>query len=236
MLVTKSLNRNYLTARNWSNRNKSGKNYYQLVNRIRNFLNLLSGNNVVDMLNCVLAKQDLANLSQKYTNALSGIAVHVNKRTKLKQRHYFIRPLRQANLTLKEIKEIGFKCGKSLWKTCLNKSERLEGGRPEIPETIKDGINNHMENVSSEAANRLIKERIVGPNLPNLGIYDGNIRSDIEKRLISVRNRFHTIRESKKLYDDIYEQVNGKKISYSTFLKYIQKKYKKPKGLSDLCN
>lgn len=235
MLITKALTKNYSAAKTWSKRVKSGRKYYQLVGQIKNFLNQLSGNDVVDMLQCVLSKQDLSNLAQKYTNALSGIALHVNKRVKQKQKHYFIRPLRQANFKLKEVNDLGFECGKSLWNTCMDSSERLKGGRPSLSDDIKNNINTHMEHNSTEAANRIIRERIVGPNLPNVGIYKGVLKRDIEKRIIPVRNRLHTIRESKKIYDNIYEERNGKKIPYSTFLKYVQRKFKKPKGLSDLC-
>jgi len=75
-------------------------------------------------------------ISQKYISALNGLANTVNKRVKTKQKHDFIRPLRQADLTLSNIKDLGFNCGKELWKNCHDERPRLQGGRPVLDDYI----------------------------------------------------------------------------------------------------
>jgi hypothetical protein len=157
----------------------------------------------------------------------------------LKNKHNFIRPLRSATLTLSQAKKLGFNCGKRLWINSVFDKERLPGGRPTLEQNIQNDINDHFESITYDAANRTIKERIIGPYLPLNGVYNGikkpKIKRLIEKNLITVRNRRSTLREAKILFDDKHQNEYGRKIPFQTFRKYINKKYKKPKRLSDLC-
>ncbi len=119
-----------------------------------------------------------------------------------KQKHYYIRPLRQANLTLANIKDLGFNCGKDLWENCLDDRERLLGGRPIIDDKIQTDIENHMHSITNVAANRTIQQRIIGPYLPLHGEYNGikkpKVKRLIEKKLDSSPiSKLHIKRDEK---------------------------------------
>jgi len=49
------------------------------------------------------------------------------KKTKLKNRHNLVRPLREAGFTMKEVREFGTKVSAKLWKSCLNDTPRNLG-------------------------------------------------------------------------------------------------------------
>jgi hypothetical protein len=81
-------------------------------------------------------KQALTNLVSKkilsFETKFFFIYITLNKnehyqKTKLKQRHHIIRPLKSANIKYKEVRRLGFNASKSLWRTCLNKTERKLG-------------------------------------------------------------------------------------------------------------
>jgi hypothetical protein len=58
------------------------------------------------------------------------IILHKNEhyhKTALKKRHHIIRPLKSANLKYKEVRRLGFNASKSLWRTCMNMTERSLG-------------------------------------------------------------------------------------------------------------
>jgi hypothetical protein len=239
MQITRVLNNQFVPAKNWNNRNKTSSKHKLLIRKIRNFLDMLSGYDMLSMLHDVLSTQERSSLCRKYVDALNGIAKTVNRRVEVKRKHYFIRPLRLAALTLSNINELGFECGKQLWKNCLSDNERLPGGRPRLDEKIQTDIENHFESITSIAANRTIQERVIGPYLPIQGKYSGikkpKIKRLIEKNLITVRNRSSTLREAKMLFDNKHQNEYGRKLPFQTFIKYIHKKYKRPKRLSDLC-
>jgi hypothetical protein len=108
-----------------------------------------------------------------------------------------------------------------------------------LDKNIQTEIENHMETVTSVAANRTVKERVIGPYVPIHVRYHGikkpKIKRLIEKNVITVRNRNITLREAKTQFDEKYQLEYGRIIPYQTFLKYIHKKYKRPKRISDLC-
>jgi hypothetical protein len=139
----------------WSNRKRrdqSGKllrNIREMSNQVRNVLQLISGNDMVAMLNgnklffkiiqphCSINKiinvidvlycNDLESLiPSKYKNSLVNMALHYNK-TNLKNRHHIIRPFRAANFRYSYMKRVGFKVSRPLWNSCLNSTERNLG-------------------------------------------------------------------------------------------------------------
>ena len=110
----------------WKERNKKSGNFNKLIKRIRNFMVQISGNDLISMLLDILNKGDKEILFQKYIKALNGISVYANK-SKQKNKHHFIRPLRRAEMSLNDVKNIGFNCSKGLWKSCLNECERNLG-------------------------------------------------------------------------------------------------------------
>jgi hypothetical protein len=239
MQILRVLNNEYIAGKNWSQRNKTSSKFKILIRKIKHFLNLMSGFDLLNMIKDLLSDEEIRIISQKYVSALNGLANTINKRVKTKQKHDFIRPLRLSDLTLSNIKDLGFNCGKELWKNCLDERPRLQGGRPVLDENIQAEIENHMETITSVAANRTIRERVIGPYLPIQGRYHGikkpKIKRLFENNLITVRNRNSTLREAKTQFDEKYQLEYGRKIPYQTFLKYIHKKYKRPKRISDLC-
>lgn len=58
-------------------------------------------------------------------------------KTNLKERHNFVRPLRKAGLTHKEVLNLGFGVSDNLWKSCLNEEERNLGGGCSIDTDLK---------------------------------------------------------------------------------------------------
>ncbi len=144
MQITRVLNKQFVPGKNWSNRNKTCSKFKILIHKIRNFLETLSGFDMLSMLQDILSAEERFSLSLKYVHVLKGIAKTVNRRVEVKQKHHFIRPLRLAALTLSNVNELGFECGKQLWKNCLFDHERLPGGRPRLDEKIQNDIENHF--------------------------------------------------------------------------------------------
>jgi hypothetical protein len=63
MQVIRILNQVYLPGKYWSNRNKTSRKFKLLVLKIRNFLNLLSGNDLVSMIKDVLLDEEKETIS-----------------------------------------------------------------------------------------------------------------------------------------------------------------------------
>ncbi len=103
MLVTKILNNRYTPAKRWSTR-RNASSFLQLKLKIRNILNLLSGNDIINMLKSVLNREELYEISKIFVDSLKRIAENVNSKIKFKQKHKFIRPLRLAGLKKKKFK------------------------------------------------------------------------------------------------------------------------------------
>ena len=123
-----------------------------------------------------------------------------------KCRKEFLFPMKNANFSLKQTRELNFNATSYLWTKCLNTLANNVGGRlPLKGELIKE-INQHCKKNSSIAANKYLKK----------------IKSNAYYRnttFKSLYNRFN-LRE---------------KLSHSTFYKYSRKEFKKPKRLSDMC-
>jgi hypothetical protein len=159
---------------------------------------------------------------------------------KLKEKHNFIRPLRKAGFSRAEVNELGFNCGKLMWTKCLNERKRNLGGRPHIPEERSLAIKNHLESISHEASNRILKKFVYTDYIPNENETEMK-KKEIKARRIRER-KIETVKylnnskiAAKFLFDRLPGRENEKKIPYSTFLKYIDKKYKKVRRLTDLC-
>ena len=141
------------------------------------------------------------------TNALKHIS-YIYKDAKPKKKYQFIRSMRLAGFGFDKTNFLGFKTGKFLWKTCLEPTERRHGGRLALKkQEIYEQINSHMNKLSSIAANRfLIKDQV---------------------------NAFHRETSFSEAYNLFIK--NGPKISYSAFMKNTQRKYKKFRKATDLC-
>lgn len=159
MEVVRILSNNFFQAMKWSDRNRIF--IYDLKDKIRNYLNSLSGNDIVSMLNDILDVSEKEELSIKYIDALKNMSKAVNDVSIVsqKKKHNFIRPLRQSGITFSQAKEFGFQFGSILWKSCLNDNERNLGGRPLTSNNIISKIKKHMEKYSTIGANRMVKIR-----------------------------------------------------------------------------
>ena len=63
---------------------------------------------------------------KKYQNALKGFS-EMHNNAKLKERHRYIFPLREAGITLVHARKLGFKTSYWVWKRCFDRSERSKG-------------------------------------------------------------------------------------------------------------
>jgi hypothetical protein len=158
MEVTRILNQNYPPTNQWRNRNKKSGYFSKLRQRIRIFLNSLSGNDLPSMIADVLTKDELVTLQFKHAQALRLISQAVNNRKviKSKSKHHFIRPARLAGLSLREVKDLGFVCDKKLWASCLDTNERHQGGRKRTDAELVEEIKVHMESLTNIGANRTV--------------------------------------------------------------------------------
>lgn len=73
-----------------------------------------------------MTTQQIEDLIPEYTKGFNNLAKYYQK-IKLKKRHHFIRHLRNAGFTFKQLKKFEFKLSKKLWNNCLNESERNPG-------------------------------------------------------------------------------------------------------------
>lgn len=186
------------------------------------------------MLKDVLSNQEKEEImEEKYKKALLNFSL-IYKNTKSKNKHPFIRALKQAGFTKKECLSFNFKCGKKLWKSCMKTSDRdlgLDnyfliflfkivitnyhnlGGQPKISKDLAMAVNHHMKNVSQIASNRTVMVIDSNKIKQNIPVRYSNISWIEAYKSFSYRNE----------------------LSFSTFYKYIDKIYKKPHRKTDLC-
>jgi hypothetical protein len=78
MQILRVLNNQYNAGKNWSQRNKTSSKFKILIRKIKNFLNLMSGYDLLNMIKDLLSEEEIMNISQKYVSALNGLANTVN--------------------------------------------------------------------------------------------------------------------------------------------------------------
>jgi hypothetical protein len=240
MSVTRILLNAYNFATRWSDRENTTGYFKILKQRVRRFLISLSGDDVSSMLSDVLTKEEISNVASKYVNALRYISEAVNNNSiiKPKKRHHIIRPLRLAGITKREVNELGFRCGKKLWKSCLNRNERNLAGRPRLPLILVNEIKEHMQSLSNIASNRSVIIRTFADRNPTLYYKKKTIR----KQYVSARYRETTLNDAFKQFkekaQDINDDLRERRLSIplSTFKYKIDSRYKTPFRLTDLCH
>ena len=239
MHASRILNQDYIDEPAWTTRNKTSGSFYRLKQKIKRLLISLSGNDVSSMIKDVLTADELKEISSNYIIALKKISKSVNDKTitKSKEKHFYIRSLRESGIHFQEVKELGFKCSTFLWKSSLDNRRRNLGGAPRLPIEITNEIINHMEDISEIAANRSAKLIDYEQRNP-VFLYKKKKHSE---RYVNAMYRQTTIRDSYKQFlvlartiDDNFN-LRRKNIKYSTFYKYIDKRFKKPFKLTDLC-
>ncbi len=239
MSIIRVLSNVYNLATRWSTRANTNGYFRLLKQRIRQFLINLSGDEITDMLKDVLTKPEISSLSAKYLNALREISVAVNNSSiiKPKRKHHFIRPLRLAGITKRQVNELGFRCGKKLWRSCLNRNGRHLGGRSRMPNDLINEIREHMENLSNIAANKTIVIRTFSQRDPCV---------NYKKKTISKRNhvamyRQTTLNEAFRQFKEQAQNLNPElrdrrlNLNFSVFHKKVGPIFKKPFKLTDLC-
>ena len=187
------------------------------------------------MLIDILKKGDKEILFQKYIKALNGISVYANK-SKQKNKHHFIRPLRRAEMSLNDVKNIGFNCSKGLWKSCLNECERNLGGRKLVPYNLVIELHEHMKTISEISAYRPYVSRRFNQRFPTIAYK----KITISKTIKYVSHRQTTFKGAFLQYKNInfnkaYNPEN-KKMRFNSFYKYARFQYKKPFRPTDLCH
>jgi hypothetical protein len=78
MQILRVLNNQYNAGKNWSQRNKTSSKFKILIRKIKNFLNFMSGYDLLNMIKDLLSEEEIMNISQKYVSALNGLANTVN--------------------------------------------------------------------------------------------------------------------------------------------------------------
>ena len=139
----------------WSERSLL-KNKLAFLRKVITILNFISGDDLNSMLKDFFRYHFsiyLPSLTRERL-ALERIVKRLNVRIKPKNKHYFLRSIRQSGFSFGETKKLGFKFSKFLWNSCLNNRERNLGGRPGLPENLKLGITKHLENNSAPSSYR----------------------------------------------------------------------------------
>ena len=158
------------------------------------------------MLRNILTSDEINSIAQKHSDALKNYA-KLYHAEKSKTKFKLLYPLKYAKFTLEEAKKFNFKASMNLWASCSNKMDRNLGGRTCLSEMIVHDINKHMTNNSSIAANRYLKKLKTNARYTNSTYIEA----------------FNTFPMKNKL-------------TFSTFIRKMKKKYKKPHRYSDLCD
>lgn len=65
--------------------------------------------------------------NHRFKQALTLLSRPFNKFVKQKQKHFFIRPLKESGLKYNQAKILGFQFSKHIWATCMDSRERNKG-------------------------------------------------------------------------------------------------------------
>jgi hypothetical protein len=165
------------------------------------------------MINEILDYKHDPYVGEKEKIALNEFS-QLSNESKSKNRRYFIRPMRISGFTLAETKNLGFKCSKHLWKSCLLFTPKQKNGRKPLKQCYQQNINSFFESLSSTSSDRIVK----------IKDQDGN---KIDEIVRYIDTSFH----------EAYLNYGAKhQMCESTFRKYISKIYKKPYRWTVCCN
>ena len=130
----------------------------------------------------------------------------LSNESKMKNRRFFIRPMRISGFSFSETKRLGFKCSLHLWKSCILYLPKQKNGRKPLKHCYQQSINSFLDNLSATSSDRTVK----------IKDQDGNKTDEIVNYC---NTSFH---EAYVNYDYRHQMCE------STFRKYIPKIYKKP--------
>ncbi|CAF0925295.1 unnamed protein product, partial [Brachionus calyciflorus] len=218
------LTENVTTMKKWSNRfrvaSSNRKSWYlgKLKKQIRHILGIISGNDIIAMLKDVLHKKERKQLSfECYIDSLKNL-IDFYKSIKLKERHKFIRPIKNSGVCYSELRDMGFPVSRHLWESCEKSNERNKGGGKSISEDLKDSLNVYLQERSSIASNRLFINR--DPSHPEF-------RTNQSARYLEDQ------------YSELFKSFQfSSQLSFSSFYKYasLSGQFKKPFRLTDICD
>lgn len=203
--LDKILNIDFSKNLKWSNRRKRGGGFYLKKKQIRKILDLISGEDLINMLKDVLTEEEKYFLSGKIGESFKKMNEIYNSKGNKKIKRDFLLKFKLAKLSIRKARKFGFKISSSIWK---EKSKFKKLGRPNLSKDMVQDIKEHLEALSEVASNRMIK---------------------INKQDISVRYLNTSFSEAYRSFKRKNE------LSFSTFYSYIGKQYKKPHRLTDLC-
>ena len=158
------------------------------------------------MLEDVLTSDDKNALAAKHFRALSLFGEMYNTKKK-KLKHKYLYPVRKAGFSILEAKNMNFLTNKYMWKSCLNRRKRNNGGHPKLDNSLIEKINSRVAENSTIAANRYLKKQN--------------------------QNALYRNSTLKEAYNNLPEK---NKLSYSSFYLHLDNRFKKPHRLSDLCD
>ena len=124
--LTFFLNSNFPLMKNWQERRFKNEGYHnKLLKDVRHVLRIISGDNIVAMLNCVLTKNEIEALTSNYRTAIKNIN-QISDQILPNKKYLLIRSLKQAKLSRNEARRLNFKFSNRLWKTCSNTTQRYK--------------------------------------------------------------------------------------------------------------
>jgi len=225
-------------------RDRSYKNRDNVLYKILKILKFLSGNDLYFMFydlfrySKTFESKYIARVSRE-SYALKKIALKLNSRIKPKNKHHFLRMFKYSGFSLEEVKDIGFKVGLKLWKTCSDKKERNVGGRPAISNVFKRLINEHFKNNSNPSSYRnavlikrkpLVKKKNEVKTLP---------RPQSTREIKNCHFLNNTISELQKSFpynrQTLWRGVPTLFPSRASFFRNRLANFKKPRLKTDLC-
>jgi hypothetical protein len=183
------------------------------------------------MIRDIFTKEELIfNLDLKSTRALMNISASVNETrlVKSKSKHYFIRPLRHAGFTKRQVNRLGFDCGKKLWRSCMNRRDRHLGGRSRLSLQTLSDIRATMCRLSTFSADRMALCKMYRAR-DNTRLFKRE-RDRREETKEEVRYRETTFTEAYSEYVNMRQIDGPPKASFSSFLKVVKAAaiFKKP--------
>ena len=214
----------------------------KVLKNIIELLTYISGNDLENFINSLLTKLSPKKVFSKDRVALTNIIKHLNLRVKPKQKHYYLKAIRCAGFIRRfDVKKLGFKFSSWLWDKCLESRERNLGGRPNIGNLMISNITKHLEDFSEIAGSRTTTQFIKAPRLrkPNGTIYTKKF--DSQKIIENSRYMNISIMDAYKCFGYLENKEREPGIfslapCLRTFHYYVNRKFKKPRQLLDLCN
>jgi hypothetical protein len=203
--LIQQINRNFEP---WNKRKKSDPSIFRTIRLLRKLLQIVSGNNRSSLFEDILTDKCKNTLFGKYKVALRNYASLFNSTTQ-KRRHWLLKPMKKAKISVSECKLLGFKATYYMYNHCDDSKERDKGGRNSINSVLKRNIELHMETISFVSPYRWLKKQ----------------NSNVFVRQTTITEAY-----------DLFKEKFGNSLSFTTFYKNVNEKFKKPYNLTDLCD